>query len=1037
MASDDVLTLKQELRKTQARLRAIIETEPQCVKVVDRHGVVLEMNPAGLAMLGAADSAEVIGRRVLDFIHPDDADAYRLLHERVIRGAPGELQFRVVSLQGESRWVASHSAQLQDPDGAAVAALSVTRDISRRRAAETAMRASEERFRRIFTSAATGIAMAGADGRLIDANQAFCEMLGYSVADLVEQDLLTLTHPDDRPRLRAHAAEVLDGFQASVTFELRCATRTAETIWCRMCLSAPRDDSGSPVGILAMAENITQQKVAEDGLERSQALLRMASKVARMGGWSLDLATGRILCSDAVCEMHGFPPGSSPKSEEALESYAPEHRDTLRRAVAECIRFGTPFDLELQLVSVQKRRTWVRCIAESVRNSEGRCVRLDGALLDISQRVQAEADVRESEERFRLLSRATNDAIWDWNLLTNELWWNEGIEVLFGYSRAELEWGIESWTLRIHPEDHDRVVNSIHAAIRTGEANWSAEYRFRRADGRYAYVLDRGHVIRDSVLGPVRMIGGITDLTAWKEVEVRLREQAALLDAAHEAILVRDLSGRVIYWNRGAEGTYGWTAEEALGRSVEEILYADPQHFRTATAATFFHGEWVGELEQLRRDGTRIIAECRWTLIREPSGTPKSILAINTDITERKRLEQQFLRAQRLENLGTLAGGIAHDLNNVLAPVLMSVELLQILDQDPERLELLSTIQTSAQRGADMVRQVLSFARGVDGSRIPVDLRAVVTELEHIVRETFPKNVALRVITPETLWGVIGDPTQLHQVMMNLAVNARDAMPEGGVLSVCLSDTVIDSVYAGMNRQSRPGAYILMEIADTGTGIPLEIQERIFDPFFTTKEVGQGTGLGLSTTLAIVRSHGGFINAYSEPGKGATFKVYLPAQVGADSLSSRKDEPSLLPRGNGELVLVVDDEESIREVVRRTLERFGYRVLLAEHGADAIDVYVQRPSEIALVLTDMMMPVLDGPATISALRAINPRVLIVGSSGLDAPTQVVEAMGLGAAHFVSKPYTAETLLRVIHTALYLSSETGCSKPPGWPVRAGG
>lgn len=625
--------------------------------------------------------------------------------------------------------------------------------------------------------------------------------------------------------------------------------------------------------------------------------------------------------------------------------------------------------------------------------------------------------LRESEERFRFLAKATTDAIWDWDLKTNSLWWNEGFETLFGFAPNEIEPGIESWYNRIHPEDRERVTVGIHDAIDSGEEEWWDEYRFFRKDGSSAYVLDRGYIIQDDDGKPVRLIGGMTDQSERKRSEDKLREQAALLDKAQDAIIVRDLGHRILYWNRSAERLYGWSDGEAVGKSEKDLLHKSTNDYHTAMETTLARGEWTGEMEHRTRDNRELTVESRWTLVRNEKGEPDSILTINTDITARKKLEQQFLRAQRLESIGTLAGGIAHDLNNVLAPIMMSIGILKLNETDEKRLRLLSSIESSAQRGADMVNQVLSFARGVEGCRVSMNPMYVVRDIQRIINDTFPKNIDFTLTAPQNLWTVNADPTQLQQVLMNLCVNARDAMESGGVLTMTLENTVLDEIYSGMNPDSNPGPYVVITVEDTGTGIPRELRERIFDPFFTTKEVGKGTGLGLATGLLIVKAHGGFINLYSEIGKGSRFKVYLPATATPESAEKVAREQTQLPQGNDELILIADDEEGIRIVTEKTLERFGYRVLVAKNGAEAVALYAQHGNEVAAVLLDMAMPVMDGPSTIIALKAMNPKVRIIGSSGQASNGGVAKAVGAGVNHFVPKPYTAETLLKTLRELL--------------------
>jgi PAS domain S-box-containing protein len=510
--------------------------------------------------------------------------------------------------------------------------------------------------------------------------------------------------------------------------------------------------------------------------------------------------------------------------------------------------------------------------------------------------------------------------------------------------------------------------------------------------------------------------GALQDTTVMKQVEERLREQAALLDKAQDAIWVLNLDGTVAFWNRSAERIYGWTADEVRHRGARELLFNNPNVFDRCQQAVLDEGEWVGEIEHKTQDGKHLLLVSRWTLVKDEAGQPRSILAINTDITHQKLLEQQFLRAQRMESIGTLAGGIAHDLNNVLAPIMMSIDLLKGSLPDPDDQAVLKTIEVSARRGADMIKQVLSFARGVEGKRHEVRITDVLHDLDQILSETIPKNISIVSSVAPDLWQVQADPTQLQQVLMNLCVNARDAMPGGGRITISAENMAVDAHYAAMNIEARVGSYVKVEVEDNGTGIPPDIQDRVFDPFFTTKPVGEGTGLGLATTMAIVKSHGGFVRLYSEVDKGTRFRIYLPADPTAQG--TRDTDPrTTVPRGNGELIMVVDDEAAIRQVTRQTLEAYGYRVVVAANGAEAVALYAQNVQGIALVLTDMMMPVMDGPATVQALRQINPSVKLIGASGISQNGKVTRAAGAGLDHFLPKPYTADIMLRLIDTVL--------------------
>ena len=512
------------------------------------------------------------------------------------------------------------------------------------------------------------------------------------------------------------------------------------------------------------------------------------------------------------------------------------------------------------------------------------------------------------------------------------------------------------------------------------------------------------------------------DITQRRQIEERIREQAQMLDLAHDAIIIRDLEDQVLFWNESAQKLFGWTAEEVIGCPVGDFLPGDVTTTAAVREIIFAEDEWVGEVKLHSRDGEEIVVESRLTLIRDRAGQPKSILAINTNITERKKLETQFMRSQRMESIGMLAGGIAHDLNNVLAPIIMSSQLLEMGAVNPEQQKLLGIILGSAKRGADLVKQVLTFYRGDHNVRQEVAPNYLIKELRHIIGETFPKSVQADTHIAKNLQPVAGDPTQLHQVLLNLCVNARDAMPQGGLITIKAENVMTVSPLAAGAGKVKPTPHVLISVGDTGTGIPSEIREKIFDPFFTTKAPGKGTGLGLSTSLAIVKNHGGFINVTSEPGQGSVFKAYLPALEGATS-SVDHTEHFQIPRGHGELVLVVDDEASVRLIMSQMLQTFGYRTTTANDGAEAIAIYQKRVEEIAVVLVDIMMPVMDGATTIRKLAEINPRLKAIAASGLEADDQQVTMPGGCVKAFLPKPYTAGTLLKTLHEVLSEGGET--------------
>jgi two-component system cell cycle sensor histidine kinase/response regulator CckA len=496
---------------------------------------------------------------------------------------------------------------------------------------------------------------------------------------------------------------------------------------------------------------------------------------------------------------------------------------------------------------------------------------------EIAERKRAAEALRESEERYQLLFRKNPLPMLVIDKTTlGYLAVNETAVREYGYSVEEFL----SMTVKDirAPEGIPTLAHDM-AEMRRSDSNFFTT-RHRKKDGS---IIDVELICRTiTFAGHEAKLALASDVTQRKLAEDRIHQQAMLLDLAHDAIYVRDLDGNIQFWNKGAEGLYGWTASEAVGNSVEKLFSrADVTSFEAAKKALMEKGEWSGELHDRTKGGHEVIADSRWTLLRNESGTPRSILVINTDITEKKKLETQFLRSQRMEGIGTLATGMAHDLNNILAPILMSAGTLRWELSAEDRELAITRIEMSVKRGAEIIQQVLTFGRGVTGERVAVNPVAMMQEMTQIIGQTFPKDISIVLDAKEDAWPIMGDKTQIHQVLLNLCINARDAMVKGGKMTLTAHNIVVDEHYPVLHAPARPGSYVLLAVTDTGCGIPKANLERIFDPFFTTKEFGKGTGLGLSTVLGIVKSHQGLVAVDSELNQGTTFKILFPAKPDA------------------------------------------------------------------------------------------------------------------------------------------------------------
>ncbi|MEH2005330.1 hybrid sensor histidine kinase/response regulator [Nostoc sp.] len=514
------------------------------------------------------------------------------------------------------------------------------------------------------------------------------------------------------------------------------------------------------------------------------------------------------------------------------------------------------------------------------------------------------------------------------------------------------------------------------------------------------------------------------DITERKQIEQKIREQAALLDIVSDAIVVQDLSNKILLWNKNAEKLYGWKSEEAIGKQSDELLSTEFLSQNLEVCQTVLKDRyWQGEFQKTSKSGKKLIIESRWTLINDQHSQTKSILTVDTDITQKKQQEKKILHAQRMESIGTLASGIAHDLNNVLSPILMSVHLLKAKTDDQQINQMLSIIESNAKRGADLVKQVLLFARGIEGDvqgqvatrqHTLLQVKHLILEMEQIISQTFPKSIAVCIEIQEELLPICADSTQLHQILINLCLNARDAMPTGGTLTISAENIWIDETYASMHIEATVGAYIVLTIADTGLGINSEILDRIFEPFFTTKELGKGTGLGLSTVMGIIKKHGGLIKVSSCVGKVTKFKVYLPA---VNQVPIQLLEDIEIPTGSGECILIVDDEAAIQEITKTSLENYNYTAITASDGMEALAIYAQHKDKISAAIIDMIMSNMDGATTIRTLQNINPLLPIIVVSGLATSEQVPIDKTSEHTAFLPKPYTTQELLKTLHAVI--------------------
>jgi len=530
----------------------------------------------------------------------------------------------------------------------------------------------------------------------------------------------------------------------------------------------------------------------------------------------------------------------------------------------------------------------------------------------------------------------------------------------------------------------------------------------------------------------------ITEITERKAAEEALRSSEErfrqLADTIDEVFWMTDPAKQeMLFVSRAYEKVWGRTCESLYAAPLtwaEAIHPEDRLRVLAVMKAKQASGDYDETYRIVRPDGAVRWIHDRAYPVRDAAGAVFRVAGVAQDVTETKQLEAQFFRAQRLESIGTLASGIAHDLNNILAPIMMSAQMIRQTSNRAETEVILATVEGSAQRGAQLIRQLLTFGRGIEGEKRALALGTLITEMESIARQTFPRNISIAIKVQARLWPIFGDPTQIHQMLLNLCVNARDAMPDGGRLTLSAENVRLDEGAVAMRRGMKAGDYVMLSVIDTGTGMTAEVIDKIFDPFFTTKAEGKGTGLGLATVLGLVKSHQGFLTLTSEPGKGTVFLVYLPALL-APAVEVARGPEAAVPDGSGQLVLVVDDEAGIREALEVTLMRHGYRVLVAEDGERGLAVFSRAREKIELVVSDLDMPKLDGIEMLRRMREAKPGLRFIVSSGVSSGQVAVsrkpQIRSLGVWAILAKPYAARELLVAVHQAV--TAPPGAEPPP--------
>jgi PAS domain S-box-containing protein len=786
-------------------------------------------------------------------------------------------------------------------------------------------------------------------------------------------------------------------------------------LWSERDIALLKDLAASATTEIELRGEMARRRQAEQGRRESDEQFQSTFEESGIGMAVISTDGRWLRVNSALSDMLGTPAESLLGSSTETRTHpddVPADREAIRLLLAgEC----RTYTIEKRYITNNGEVLWALVNVSFVPTREGEPAHLIAGIQDITERKQAETALRASEERLRLLRQTSKEVIWDWDLTTNEVTWHQASGSLLDYQPTELGSTADWWYERLHPDDRERVVQSLNSAIAEGNLVWSEEYRFRRAEGSFGEVQDRARIVHDETNAPVRVISAMTELQSGWRSERRLTQ---VLEALPSAIWIVDRERRIVLDNAASREIWGSTA----GVQLEHLTAYNTRW--TATGEPADPRDWGAGLALARNEttsgqeltidvpgaGAKNIVNAAVPIV-DADGQVLGVVNISEDVTgkraydtARAERDEAERKTEKMEAIGRLAGGIAHDFNNLLTGILTYSELMlqELRPSDPIRADV-EQIQHAGQRAAGLTRQLLAFSRRQLLQPQVVSFNGLVTELEPMLGRLLGPDVVLDLLLDPGTAPVLVDPGQMEQVLVNLTMNAREAMPHGGRVSITT-----------WNVEHDP-AFVAIAMKDTGMGMDASTRSRIFEPFFTTKHGSSGTGLGLSTVLGIVEQSGGYIDVDSELGQGAAFTIYLPAYAGPEAALTTLKRP--VAQGGSETLLLVEDEPAIRASVRRLLEWHGYHVLDAENGREALRIYDESFETIDLVLTDLVMPEMGGHELIQLLRLRNPEIRVVVMSGYAEQSVANDGAMPSGAGFIEKPFTVDALMRQIREVL--------------------
>jgi len=885
------------------------------------------------------------------------------------------------------------------------------------RAAQDELRERQQVLRAIFDGALDAMLLADDVGRYVDANPAAWELFGLPKEQLVGRSILDFAPPG-----YAQSAEWATFAQKG---HLRGELPLMRPDGTRRTLELSAAANIIPGLHLSVLRDVSDRKQQDEALRETQRLLEEAQAVAEVGGWVAQLdPDAPVYWSKESYRIAGLTNDTPLTVNRLFEQVVhPDDRAAVQQAFRAANAANALFESEHRLVRPDGETRWVCARGRFERDANGAPLRVIGTMQDITERRRVLDRLSASEGRYRRIVETTSEGVWlsDASYLTTFV--NQPMADMLGYTRDEMVG--QTVFMCLTDQGRARAIAKFELRRRGGSSD-TYENCYRRKDGTTLWALARTNPIFDENGEFAGTVGLLTNMTERRQFEEARNQLAAIVESSHDAIFSRSLSGTVTSWNRAAAELFGYTTEEIIGQPNTILLPADRQSEVLGILARVCDGKSVDlDTARVRKDGSLVEVSVLASPIRNSEGAVIGASLIARDITDRReneallqRSHEQLRQSQKMEAIGVLAGGVAHDFNNILSVILSYTTMVidDLKPNDPSRADL-EEVHTAGLRAADLTRQLLAFSRQQVLQPAVLDLTEIVGGLQRMLVRVLGEDILLSVLDTQRVGMVYADAGQIEQVLMNLVVNARDATPRGGSVTIELSNAILDAEYAKEHPEVTPGRYVMISVTDTGTGMDRPTRERMFDPFFTTKEEGKGTGLGLSTVHGIVQQSGGHIRVFSELGVGTTFKVYLP-RTDREAESTVPAVPTAFGSFRGsETILLVEDEDQVRTVVRSILRKQGYNVLEAQNGGEAFLIAEKFVGTIHLLLTDVVMPRMSGREVAERLVPTRKDMRVLFVSGYTKDTTVHHAALEAGVAFLSKPLTPESLAKKVREVL--------------------